>query len=158
MRLVRQHSVLITLLFILMSTGCASMHTLLKGMGFKDPSIVCRQVEVSHVSLSGVTLEFLFDVTNPNSAGFTIAELDYVLMVNDVEAARGREERRIRIEANGSSEVRLPYTVEYKNLVSTALSFVQPQGLSYQLDIRFGLRTPVGVLPISVQKKDSISF
>ena len=154
----QQVNLSIFLLLISMSTACASMHSILKSVGFKDPTITCRQVEVSDVSLDGVKLEFLFDVANPNPAGFTIAELDYVLRINDVEAARGKEKRQIRIEPNASSEVRLPYTVEYKNLFSTALSFVQPQGLSYQLDIRFGLKTPIGVLPINVQKKDSVSF
>ena len=156
----RFQAILMTLLFsgLSIAAGCASMHSILKGVGFQDPTITCREVQVSEISLKGVRLEFLFDVTNPNPAGFTIAELDYVLQVNDVEAARGRETRQIRIEPNASSEVRLPYTVKYENLVSTALSFVKPEGLSYQLDIRFGLKTPIGILPIDVQKKDKISF
>ena len=154
----RSWSVPILLTALCLATGCASMHSILKTVGFKDPTITCRQVDVSDVSLDGVTLDFLFDVTNPNPAGFTIAELDYVLKVNDVEAARGHETRRIRIEPNASSEFRMPYTVKYQNLVATALSFVKPTGLSYQLDIRFGLKTPIGILPIEVQKKDKITF
>ena len=141
-----------------LTAGCASMQTILKGVGYKDPTITCRQVDVTNVSLDGVTLDFLFDVTNPNPAGFTIAELEYVLIVNDVEAARGREAKRIRIEPHASSEVRLPYTVKYQNLMSTALSFVKPDGLSYQLNIRFGLKTPIGILPINIEKKDKITF
>ena len=138
--------------------GCASMQSILKGVGFQDPTITCRQVDVSNVSLDGVTLDFLFDVTNPNPAGFTIAELEYVLKVNEVEAARGHETKRIRIEPNASTEVRLPYTVKYQNLVSTALSFVKPEGLSYQLNIRFGFKTPLGILPVEIEKKDKITF
>ncbi len=77
----RFQAILMTLLFsgLSIAAGCASMHSILKGVGFQDPTITCREVQVSEVSLKGVRLEFLFDVTNPNPAGFTIAELDYVL-------------------------------------------------------------------------------
>jgi len=103
----------------------------------------------SGMNFSGMTMDFAFEVDNPNPIGFTLANLDYQLDLDGSTFLKGNDAQNIALKKNGRSTVHLPLTVEYKKFASAVSSlFSGKDKIPYHLKTGFGIDSPMGVMKI----------
>jgi len=101
------------LIFILVSgtSGCATFADLL-GFGYSQPKVTLRDVEVRGFSGFVLDLVVKLNVQNPNDFDIVLHQLDYNIVVADLQLAQGSYNKRITIKEQAASEVKLPLTVD----------------------------------------------
>lgn len=140
-----------TLIIALSLTGCATLNDLL-GSAFVQPKLHYKTMRISGLSFEGATLDFDFELENPNSVAISLASLDYKLNVEGKQLFAGDQNKGIKIGANARSPVTLPFSVKFVDLAqSLATLFSSKQQVPYDLAVGFGLNTPIG--PIRLPAK-----
>ncbi|MEO1170903.1 MAG: LEA type 2 family protein [Myxococcota bacterium] len=136
---------------LLSSTSCATLSELTKG-AFKKPTLTYKDVELRDLSLGGVTMDFVFELNNPNGVGIKLASLDYQLDFEGKKFVAGETEQAIEVAANGSSEVRLPLSVEFEKLAESVMALLSAkEQIAYRLATGFGVNTPIGLVRIPAE-------
>ena len=137
------HLVLFTLFFPCLA-GCASLGSVVRGL-FKEPTLRFKSMQVQSLDFQKVTLDFAFELDNPNNVGFTLDSLDYRLALDGKKLFEGNQDKGIKVAANGKHPVNLPFTIRFADFTQ-ALSalFSSKQELPYALGVGFGLSTPIG--------------
>lgn len=152
--------------FLLALAGCAGLER-----AVKTPELTLGEARVVGMSLTDMQLEFDVDVKNPNPFGLNLQGLSYALRVQDRPVTNGTLGQGMALVANGSSRVRLPFTLRYEDVLGTLLALRDHKELRYQLggEADFGLlRLPynksgtlvlpslptIGVESVRVQRMD----
>jgi LEA14-like dessication related protein len=86
----------------LLAASCASI---------EDPVVTITGVDFHGVSNEGLAFTLLADVENPNGFGADISELDYQVFLDDTRVAGGRQTDVVRVDANSTAEVGIPFTL-----------------------------------------------
>ncbi len=140
-----------TLTIALSLTGCATLNDML-GSAFVQPKLHYKTMRLSGLSFEGATLDFDFELENPNAVAISLASLDYKLNVEGKQLFAGDQNKGIKIGANARSPVTLPFSVKFVDLAqSLATLFSSKQAVPYDLAVGFGLKTPIG--PIRLPAK-----
>ncbi len=92
---------------LLLLTSCASI---------EPPTVTLTGVDVEGVSMDGVELTLLVDVTNPNVFGASVGKLNYEIFVDDTELANGNQLDSVMIEAGKTVEVGIPFTLTWTGM------------------------------------------
>ncbi|MEM6558148.1 MAG: LEA type 2 family protein [Myxococcota bacterium] len=139
---------------LLCGGGLLASCAALQGLGreaFKSPEISFKDVKLRDVSLAGTTLDFEFELLNPNPVAVTFATLDYQLDIDGSQFVKGESDKGVEMKANGSSTINVPLTVEFKELADSLLAFLKAKdSIAYRLQAGFGLKTPLGPLRLPV--------
>ena len=148
------HAALLILVLPLIS-GCATLSSMLGSM-FNRPQLTFKNMQVRSLDFDQVTLDFTFELENPNSVGFTLDSLDYRLAFDGKNLLEGKQDQGIQVAANGTHPVNLPFTVKFVDFTQAlAALFSSRDELPYALGVGFGLDTPIGPLrlPANVEGK-----
>lgn len=124
------------ILAALMLAGCAALKD-----QFKEPSVSVQDLRIRSVSLTDMTLDFDLGIDNPNPMGIAMSGLSYRLELQDRPMFEGRTQERVKVAANGSSRVTLPFTLSYEDLAGGFDAILKNKSLPYSLtgDIDLGL-------------------
>jgi len=107
-RMLRAAGVLTFLLMCLLAvTSCSEI---------EEPVVTMTGVEVHGLSIKGLSLNLLVDVENPNSFGADIGELNYRVLLDNMEVATGLQEDRVAVPAAGAVEVKIPFTIVWSGM------------------------------------------
>src|SRR5688572_16909034 len=87
--------------------GCASLQDLL-GMKPQPPDVQLQQIEVTRISLAGISLNLQLKVLNPNRFDLKFAKLDYRLFTLNLPLAHGAFAQAITIPRETSRVVKIP--------------------------------------------------
>ncbi len=128
--------VFVLLLGSLMLSACAALKEQIK-----EPGVSVQELKVRAVSLTGMELDFILGIDNPNPIGIVMSGLSYRLALENRPLFEGKTQERVKVAANGSSRVTLPFTLAYADLASGFDAIVNKKSLPYQLsgDIDLGL-------------------
>ncbi len=120
----------------LVLTGCAALQE-----AFKEPDVSVLDMQVRSVSLTDMTLDFVLGIDNPNPMGIAMSGLSYRLELQDKPMFEGKTQERVKVAANGSSRVTLPFTLSYEDLAGGFDAIINNKSLPYSLsgDIDLGL-------------------
>lgn len=136
----------VVVLFFLMfsivpSLGCQEVRQLLKN---QEPKMKFEGLKLRDVSLVGMSLDFHFMLNNPNPIGVTFTRISYQLDFNNAKLFSGVKDRGLRIEANGTSRLVMPFSIEYVKFVKSVLGFFQAsESVPYKLQLGLGFTVPV---------------
>lgn len=152
MTLRRRPALALGLLGLLLLAGCANLSKLLSG-AFQRPRLSFKRADVANASLSGATVNLVYDVENPNPVGLNLAQVSYAFFVEGKQVVAGTPPDGMRLKANGGSELVFPASVKFADLVPVVSTFLTKDQAAYKAEGSVGIRTPLGVLsfPLSHQ-------
>lgn len=136
-------------------SGCATLQQAL--VAKEKPKLSYKTVRMRDLSFESITLDFDFEVKNPYDVAISLASLDYQLDVDQKTLLQGQTNKELKVEAKGSSIVTLPYKIEFvKVSEAVAALFSSRKEIPYDLAVTFGLKTPIGVVPIPVKTSGNV--
>lgn len=109
--------IIVVLGIFLVVAGCAGLKNLIK-----SPSLSFTKAEVSGLNWDGLTLNFHFDLENPNPFGVTFSKYSYQLDINNQRFVAGHESRGLTAKANGKTDVVIPVSLRFSEVVRTISS------------------------------------
>ncbi len=147
------------LLLVLASVAlaCTTLEQL-AASAFQKPTLAYKSASLADVSLSGATLNLVTTVSNPNSVGLSLADLDYRLSIDGHPVATGRPPEGLEIPANGSADVTLPATFRFTDLGQAVATVLSKGSSAYRAEGTVGLKTPVGVVHLPLSHEGTFSL
>ena len=119
------------------AVGCSS------AAGLKQPSASVTGMALGEVDAHGFTMNFGLKVFNPNGVALPLLGADYKLGVGGVALLGGKTKSGGSVPANGSSEVTLPVTVAFENLLAAERA-IREGGGDVPYDLQGGLSFDTG--------------
>ena len=136
--------------------GCATLGSMMKGL-FNQPTLTFKDMRVKDLNFQTVTLDFTFELDNPNNVGFTLDSLDYRLAFDGKNLFEGKQDQGITVAAHGKHLVNLPFTVDFIDVTQAlAALFSSRNELPYALGVGFALDTPIGPLRLPVNVEGTV--
>ncbi len=112
----------------LLLTGCAALQ-----QQFKEPSVTVQDLQLRSVSLADMELDFILGIDNPNPMGIAMSGLSYRLELQERPLFEGKTQERVKVAANGSSRVTLPFKLSYEDLAGGFDAIMNNKSLPYSL-------------------------
>ena len=141
--------ILACLLLIFIAAGCETLKTFIK-----PPAVQFDNVVLKSASLFQGTLEFTFNVTNPNPVGLKLDGMTYQLVVEGKKMLEGNQIQGLALPALGTAKAIVPLTVNYMDSFNSLSDFFKKDTLSYELSGTFTM----GIFTIPYSHKDVISI
>lgn len=124
----------------------------------RPPEVRFAGISVGSLSKEGAGLDVDLAVTNPNGYGLGVAELTYRLSVAEVPAGEGAMAQTISIPARGTASIKLPLTVDFGPLKSSALEMALTGRLDYAIEGEVVFTTPLGSVRRPYRHEGSLSL
>lgn len=137
------------LLLLLTCAGCAAF--------VQEPRVSINSANIIGIDTSGLDLEFLMAVDNPNQFDLALQSYTFDLQVMTLPFSSGGSPLKHVFPAGKQSLVRLPMRIPYGNLIEIIKRRPELDKIPYQVDARLNLDTPLGALMLPVKKSDLIS-
>lgn len=117
-------------------SACATLQ-----QAVKEPEVTVQDLKLTAASLSGVELDFILGVENPNPLGIKLSGLSYRLDVQGQKLLAGSSKQKLKVAANGSSRVSLPLSLDYRELQGGIEALLGQKNIAYALsgELDFGL-------------------
>lgn len=114
---------------ILVSLGaCAGM-----GKIVQEPRLRFQRATPTAFSLGGARFDFDFDVYNPNPLGLRLSQVTYRLTIDRHPLVSGAIDEGLSLPARGSTPLRIPLSLNFKDLLAAAGDIGDRPNLPYQL-------------------------
>jgi len=121
---------------------------------FKAPKFSIKTVHYKHISFSGVDLEFVLLVDNPNFIGLTVKKLKYELLLDDERFAEGFKDKAIEISGSKISTINLPVRINYDGLSDSIGTLFNEDEISYKLIGYIVIDSPIGEIKFDFEDYD----
>jgi LEA14-like dessication related protein len=146
----RVRRLLVPLLLALALPGCAWIRSALAG-GLRLPELQFERVRVGGWSPTGVQLDTMWSVDNPNDVRLNVASLDYQLEVEGKRVATGTPPEGIELMPNAKTEIVLPATIHFADVLPAAEAILGKNRLHWKASGTAGVDTPAGrrTVPLS---------
>jgi LEA14-like dessication related protein len=146
----RYLSLPVILPLVLISLACSSV---------KQPTATFKGVNVTELTPQGFALAFDLNVQNPNPVALPVSGANYKLGFGGVNVLEGKAKPNATLPANGNTDVRLPVTVTFDNLLAAEKAIVSGGGnLPYSLtgDVSFDAGSGGNVLSKALGQSPTI--
>lgn len=121
-----KNTTLIMALFLFAS--CSSFKKIVQ-----PPKVKLENVKVNKMAASGVDLDIILEVINPNNIDFDVKNLTYTLDVNDKTVTSGKLREKVLVKSKETTLVSVPLTLKYSDILSSALLYFQKEGMPYRV-------------------------
>ncbi|MEO1170902.1 MAG: LEA type 2 family protein, partial [Myxococcota bacterium] len=112
---------------------------------FLDPTVSFAEATVTEIGFVSATIDFAFDVENPNPVTVPLAGLAYAFQVDGNEILKGDEAKTLSLEPEQSTRVSIPVELKFIELGSTLIKlFRDKETLAYQLALTTTVTGPSG--------------
>jgi LEA14-like dessication related protein len=129
------------------------------GRVYEKPRVRVLGADVAGVSLTSADLVFDVAVENPNRFSFVLDTVGYRLRVNGEPLLDAQSDLRAEIAARGVSEVRLPVTLRFADVLRVLQTLKDEQRAGYDLTADFRFEVPVvGRISVPVRKQGDFSL
>lgn len=120
----------------LLLSACATLKDTIK-----EPRVTVDAVKLRDISLSGLRADFRLGIDNPNPLGISIQGLSYNLALDGKQMFDGSTSERVRVPANGASQVSLPFAIDYEKLFGGLNALHGKKTVAYELrgNVNLGL-------------------
>jgi LEA14-like dessication related protein len=141
-------------LCLLALSSCAGF-----GRVFEKPRVRVLGANVTNVSLESADLVFDVAVENPNALSFVLETVGYRLRVNGEQLVDAQRDLRAQIAARGTTEVQLPVTLRFADVLRVLRSLKGERHAGYDLDAELRFSVPVvGRRTVPVHKQGDFSL
>lgn len=119
------------LLYFVLSlfVSCSSLKDVIEA-----PKVTLQDVKISELSGLFADLKVVLEVQNPNKIDFDVKNLRYALDINSKRITSGTMAEKVIVKAKDKTTVTLPIRVEYKDILSSALSILKKESLPYKIN------------------------
>ncbi len=131
----------------LMLAGCAALQE-----QFKEPQIAVQDMQVCAVSLADMQLDFILGIDNPNPIALAVNGLSYRLELEQRPLFEGKTQDRVKVAANGSSRITLPFSLAYEDILGGLEALANRKTLHYNLSGKVDL----GLLSLPYSRRGEI--
>ena len=131
--------------------GCALLQSLGLVLDPYKPTISFKSMDLKSIDFSQATVDFVFTVDNPNPLAVTASSFTYALAIAGKQLAAGQQSDGITLKANGGSDVALPISVKFADLLSLGQAIKGVDKVGYALTSTFGFTTPVGEVQVPLE-------
>jgi len=119
---------------VAMSAGAMLAALTAGGCAIKKPTLALRDIEVAGIGFKQVDLVLDFAVTNPNGFPVNLHGLDYELTTGGGRLAGGSLARPVAsLEANRSTVIKAPVSMEYRSLKSVASAVGSREAVEFEV-------------------------
>lgn len=133
-------------------SGCAALERFLRS-AFKEPSFNFKNLNLTDISLGGLTLDTIWQLDNPNNVGISLASVDYALFIDNKQVLAGAPAQGLQIAANGSTDLHFPAGIKFQDLVGVVETFLTKDTAGWRAEGGLGVQTPIGVLRFPIAKQ-----
>lgn len=144
-----KNSIFLGIVFALSTLGCSSLKKIVE-----PPKVDVTDVRLAKLKGDDATLEIVLEVYNPNGISVTVDKLQYDLQVNEEQVTSGVFDKEVKLAAKQKTVVAIPISVNYKDLLKTALNVFLSKGAPYRAKGNVG----VGPLNIPFDEKGMIKM
>lgn len=144
-----KNSLFLGIVFALSTLGCSSLKKIVE-----PPKVDVTDVRLAKLKGDDATLEIVLEVYNPNGISVTVDKLQYDLQVNEEQVTSGVFDKEVKLAAKQKTVVAIPISVNYKDLLKTALNVFLSKGAPYRAKGNVG----VGPLNIPFDEKGMIKM
>ncbi len=123
----------------LLSAGCASL--LQKAV--QEPKVEYRSVRLTDMDFEGVSLQFDFDVTNPNAIDLNARAYRWNLAIGGQDFLNGVSEAPLAVGARSKSPVSVPLTLTFEQIRQTFGAVTDRDSLPYTFSLAADVDLPV---------------
>jgi LEA14-like dessication related protein len=120
------------------------------------PTVGFKRFEVNSLDFTQIEVDFVFDVHNPNPVDVPLERFDYTLAFEQIDVLWGDNPDGLHLEAEGSSEMALPVTIDFEGIYEVAQATRGEDEIDYGLRGGFGFDTDVG--PVDVLYAEEGAF
>ena len=132
--------------------GCAQMQDLVKLADIQKPVVSFSDAKLSSLSFHQADLIFNLKIDNPNPVGIRLEGFDYDLLLNNASFLKGRQDNRVKLDANGRAEIPLPISLTFEDIYNTVKTLKDKDQIHYALKTGLNFNLPVlGTVRIPVQ-------
>lgn len=135
-------------------SGCASLKNLFKN-AFQKPALRFKTVNLRNVSLSGLNLDTVWTLDNPNPIGLSLATVDYSLFVEGKQVVAGKPKQGLTIPADKTADLVFPADLKFQELAPTLGVFLNQDTAKYRVEGHLGVKTPIGIITLPLSKEGS---
>lgn len=82
----------------------------------QKPVVTMTGVDFRGMSTEGLSFKLLVDVENPNGFGADISELEYRVLLDNMEVATGLQKDTVAVPAESTVEVAMPFTIVWSGI------------------------------------------
>src|SRR5262245_38623442 len=125
------------------STSCALLEQVIQ-----KPTVSQRSVDLTSVDFSGISANFVMNVSNPNAIGLNLARLGYQLNVEGKQLVAGQGNQTVSIPAMGQGTITLPVSIKFTEFVASVETLFRKDNVNYSIAMAPGFATPLGVIDI----------
>jgi len=134
---------LVLLLLFPLVGSCAFLESIAQ-----RPTVSLKRVDLQEVSFSGISVDFVLAVTNPNPIGLDLATLAYQITVDNHPFVEGHTNSALHLPAQGVGEAHVPVGIKFLDFAQSLESLFGKKQVPYTLATRLGFGTPAGVLEV----------
>lgn len=121
-------------------TGCATIGKLY----FTEPDVQLKEIDVTGLSLSGGSLNLVFDVYNPNTYRIRSTRLELSLDLEGTHFGDALLEKPLDLSPENHNQVVVPVLFQWAGIGAGARALLSRQGLRYGVTGTVFLDTPLG--------------
>jgi LEA14-like dessication related protein len=108
--------------------------TIQQALNFQEPQVALEEINITGLTMSGGTLDLVFDVYNPNTYRITSTRLELKIDLEDRSFGDVLMDRPLDLSAEYHSEVTLPVRFEWAGVGAGMRALLQRQALRYSLE------------------------
>ncbi len=113
---------------LLSFVSCSSLKKIVE-----PPKVKLEDVKVNKMAISGIELDIVLEVLNPNNIDFDVKNLTYSLDVNDKQVTSGKLKEKVLVKGKEKTLVSVPLTLKYTDILSSALMLLKQEGMPYRV-------------------------
>jgi LEA14-like dessication related protein len=137
-----------TLVLLAVLPSCA---TLRQALNFQEPQIALEQIDVTGVSLTGGTLDLVFDVYNPNQYRLRSTRLEVSLDLEGKHFGEALIDRPLDLSPENHNRVVMPVRFTWAGVGAGMRALLERQAIRYGLSGAALLDTPLGERRVGVR-------
>ncbi len=122
------------------------------------PELSLQGLSVNKLNLSGMDLDLVIRLKNPNSFGFQLGKLDYTIQLAGQSVATGQSLQATALPCKGSGEIRLPIKLDFLNAASSLKAALGGGSIECMISGSAGLETPFGAWAMPIETRQIISI
>jgi LEA14-like dessication related protein len=139
----------ITMIFFM--SGCAMVQEQLK---VRKPDVNFVNAHAHSFTLSSIMVDVKLDVTNPNPITVKADRIDLLLYINKRKTVKVMF-NDINLPANKTEKLNATVKIPYKSVGTALVGVIKRGKVTYKLDGKIFVKTPVGMLdfPVTIYEK-----
>ena len=145
-----RHCLAAVFMLLVMLSGCASL--------VQAPRVTLKETSMIGLDTSGIDVEFLLGITNPNSFDLSLLGYTFDLQVLALPLSTGGRQETILFPAGKETGMRLPVRLKFADLLEIINRAPDPDKIPYQLSTMLHLKTPLGEMAVPVEKNGLLAI